>query len=103
MEITTNILLALVEKAKQSPLIGDYEEMKPDEHLYLRYLWALAREFKPKLIIEYGTWKGLSALHLAEGNPEGKVISIDDLSLAKQILLEKIICVLMLLILYKIV
>jgi len=85
LEITTDILLGLVEDAKQAPFVGDYEELNPDENLYLKYLWTLAKRIKPRLMVEYGTWKGLSALHLAEGNPEGKVITMENLSLAKKL------------------
>ena len=85
MEITTNDLVLLVNEAKKAPILGIYEGLNFDENLYLRYLWTLARKFKFKLMVEYGTWQGLSALQLAEGNPEGKVISIDNLCLASSL------------------
>ena len=82
MDITVNTLLSLVEEVKKAPILGDYEGLKHDQNLYLRYLWVLARKFKFKLMVEYGTWQGLSALQLAEGNLEGKVVTMDNLCLA---------------------
>lgn len=44
---------------------------------YYRYLYFLSVMIKPKLSVELGTWHGLSTACLADGNPEGKVITID--------------------------
>lgn len=85
MEITINTLLSLVEEVKKAPIVGSYEGLNHEQNLYLRYLWTLARKFKFKLMVEYGTWQGLSALQLAEGNPEGKVITMDNLCLANSL------------------
>jgi len=44
---------------------------------YYSFLYLVSREFKPKMMVEIGTYWGIGAIHLALGNPEGKVITID--------------------------
>lgn len=44
---------------------------------YYRYLYFLSYLLNPKLSIELGTWTGLSSACLADGNIDGKVITID--------------------------
>ncbi len=50
-------------------------------HLYHRFLFAWAEHIKPSLIVETGTDRGYSAIHLAMGRTSAKVISIDNRSL----------------------
>ncbi len=51
---------------------------------YYRFLYKLAQEMRPKMTLELGTHTGISAACLAEGYPEGKVITIDVASLCKE-------------------
>lgn len=44
---------------------------------YNLFLFRLARELKPGSMLETGTDRGRSAAHLAVGNPDGKVVTID--------------------------
>ena len=44
---------------------------------YYRFLYRLAQETKPRLSLELGTHTGISAACLAEGNPDGKVVTVD--------------------------
>jgi predicted O-methyltransferase YrrM len=45
---------------------------------YYRFLYRLAQFMKPKLSLELGTHTGISARCLAEGNPEGQVITVNN-------------------------
>ena len=45
--------------------------------VYYRFFYEFARTFCPKTTFEIGTCEGLSAAHLAAGNPEGTVITLD--------------------------
>lgn len=44
---------------------------------YYRFLYILAREMPAFLSVELGSREGLGAMCLAEGNPDGLVISLD--------------------------
>lgn len=45
--------------------------------VYYRFFYEFARAFRPRTIFEIGTCEGLSAAHLAAGNPDGTVITLD--------------------------
>lgn len=49
----------------------------PTTELYNRFLFEVARQYKPPLMLETGTDRGRSAAHLALGNPTGMVVTID--------------------------
>lgn len=44
---------------------------------FARILYRIARKFRPELMVELGTSLGISGAHLAMGNPEGKLITIE--------------------------
>lgn len=44
---------------------------------YYRLFWMIARELKPALSVELGSWQATGAAHLALGNPQGKVFTVD--------------------------
>jgi predicted O-methyltransferase YrrM len=44
---------------------------------YYSFLYLVSREFKPKVTVEIGTSWGFGATHLALGNPEGRVYTIE--------------------------
>lgn len=44
---------------------------------YNVFLYHLARQLQPKLVVETGTDRGRSAVHMAEGCPSARVVSID--------------------------
>ncbi len=44
---------------------------------YYSFLYLVSREFKPKIMVEIGTYQGLGSIHLALGNPEGRVTTIE--------------------------
>lgn len=50
---------------------------RDDSNPYYDFLYHLAQEMKPKIIVELGTWKGDSTCRLAYGAPEAKVITVD--------------------------
>jgi len=45
---------------------------------YYRFFYFLAKELKPKLIVELGTHTGISSACLAVGSPESRVITLDN-------------------------
>jgi len=45
---------------------------------YYRFLYLLAKEMKPQVMVELGTREGIGAMCMAEGNPDGRVIAIDN-------------------------
>ncbi len=44
---------------------------------YYSFLYLVSREFKPKAMVEIGTYQGLGSIHLALGNTGGKVTTIE--------------------------
>lgn len=61
-------------------LDGRYEEqvrIVGHTQPYYRLFWHLARTLRPKLSVELGSWQATAAAHLAAGNPQGNVITID--------------------------
>lgn len=44
---------------------------------YYKFLFLLARNLAPCFAVELGTWRGFSAMCLAEGNAGGTVLTID--------------------------
>lgn len=44
---------------------------------YYKMFWLIARIFRPKLSVELGSWRATAAAHLAAGNPNGTVLTID--------------------------
>jgi len=44
---------------------------------YYRFFYFLTKIMKPKLCVELGTHTGISSACLAEGNPQGKVITVN--------------------------
>lgn len=44
---------------------------------YYRFFYQLVKKFKPKTIVELGSWQGTSAAHFAGGCKETKVITVD--------------------------
>lgn len=45
--------------------------------VYYRFLYEFARDVRPAFSLEIGTCEGKSAAHLAAGNPEGLVVTLD--------------------------
>ncbi len=44
---------------------------------YYKMFWLIAKAFKPKFSVELGTYRAVAAGHLAVGNPDGIVYTID--------------------------
>lgn len=44
---------------------------------YYRLFFEIAREFKPRRVVELGSWRAIAAAHFAYGNPDAEVITID--------------------------
>ena len=61
------------------------KDMSFDPNPYYRFLYAIAYRYKPKVAVELGTSYGGGTQHLAYGNPEGVVYSIDNHQIAKNL------------------
>ncbi len=48
------------------------------QSLYYRFLRQLARVMKPKFSVEIGTYVATASAHMADGYPDGKVMTIDN-------------------------
>lgn len=76
------MLLSKVEEAlNDKSLPGTIENIIKRESAsgreYYCFLYNLARLVKPSLMVELGTWRGVSSMCLASGNAEGSVVTID--------------------------
>jgi predicted O-methyltransferase YrrM len=76
----------LISIALQEPSTGDawldarYQEDVPiigHTNPYYKLFWLIAKEFKPKFSVELGTYRGVTAGHIAVGNPDGLVYTVD--------------------------
>ena len=76
----------LVAVAMQEPHTGDawlddryMDDMAIIGHTnpYYKMFWLIAKEFKPKFSVELGTYRAVTAGHIAVGSPEGIVYTID--------------------------
>ena len=54
------------------------EEIHPQPVPYYKFFYHLSKLLKPKLCVELGTNRGVAAACLALGNPEGTVVTIDN-------------------------
>lgn len=67
-----------VARANERPqILKDLTEPAPTTLPYNVFFYELVKELKPALMLETGTDRGRSAAHLALGNPEGLMITID--------------------------
>jgi predicted O-methyltransferase YrrM len=55
---------------------------------FAKLLYQLSQYYQPKLILEFGTSLGIGTIHLAEGNPSSKVITIEGCSETQAIALQ---------------
>lgn len=44
---------------------------------YYRLFYHIAKEFKPKFVVELGSYRATAAAHFAMGNPQAQVVTID--------------------------
>lgn len=70
------------EFSKNPPPTGDQglDEIWEREEFrqpYYRFFHHLTKTLKPNIVLELGTWRGVSAAHFAAGNPDTRVITVD--------------------------
>jgi len=68
-------------------LLNDFEDEPTGDHFldsrydpnskYYRFFYQLTKRFKPKTLVELGSWQGTSAAYFAGGWKETKVITVD--------------------------
>ena len=56
----------------------ELQNIPADPNPYYYFLFLLARRRYPKVMVELGTLRGIGALHLGYGNPNGVVYSVDN-------------------------
>jgi len=66
-----------VAQDERPKILKDLTTPAPTTEAYNKFLFHLTKHLKPKLSLETGTDRGRSAAHLALGNPDGLVITID--------------------------
>lgn len=86
MKYSLKKIKALIEEAKDEPLTGDawlderYAEDIPiigHTNPYYILFFLIAEQYKPKCVVELGSWRATAAAHFAAANPETLVITID--------------------------
>jgi predicted O-methyltransferase YrrM len=77
---------ALIGEAMRDEPTGDpfldarYDEataQRGEPLYYYRFFYLFARKFKPRFSVELGAWRATCAAHMAGGNPDGVVVTID--------------------------
>jgi len=87
MKVDMQVVKQIVDEtnAHPDPTPDPYLNMRYDEYTklvghvnpYYRIFYNLARELKPQFSVELGAYWALTASHIAVGNPEGVVYTID--------------------------
>ena len=54
-----------------------YTQLVGHTNPYYRLFHLIAREYKPGLVVELGSYRATAAAHFALGNPAGQVVTID--------------------------
>lgn len=81
-----DVVKKLVEQSlKQEPTGNDWLDSRYNEQIwyvghtqpYYRLFYLIAKEFKPRLTVELGSWQATAAAHFAVGNPAGRVVTVD--------------------------
>lgn len=76
----------LIEQSlKEEPTGDDWLDSRYNEQVhwightnpYYKLFYLIAKELKPELTVELGSWQATGAAHFAAGNPEGQVITCD--------------------------
>ena len=44
---------------------------------YYKFFWMIAQRFKPRFVVELGSWRAYGAAHFAGGCPSSQVVTID--------------------------
>lgn len=57
--------------------VGKLVKQRTHSKKQLEFLYRMARYFKPKTILEFGTAAGISMLYLGKGSPESRLISME--------------------------
>ncbi len=57
--------------------VGELVRKRSHHRSQLEVLYRLAKYFKPKTILEFGTAAGISTLYLGKGSPDSKIITME--------------------------
>lgn len=86
MNFTLNSIKELIDEAMLEQPTGNYfldtryqEQVSIIGHTnpYYKLFYLIAQKYRPGLSVELGSWQATAAAHLAIGNPDGQVITID--------------------------
>ena len=68
----------LLKDFKDVPTGNEFLDNRNDPNSkYYRFFYQLTKKFKPKIVVELGSWQGTSAAYFAGGNATTKVITVD--------------------------
>jgi predicted O-methyltransferase YrrM len=62
---------------RRASWLKELPEATDPASLYYRFLYEWCRRTQPAVTVEIGCYQGVSAAHMAAGNPEGRVWTID--------------------------
>lgn len=65
------------EYIEKKTTVGKLVKERTHSKKQLEFLYRIARHFKPKTILEFGTAAGISTLYLGKGSPESRLISME--------------------------
>ena len=86
MKFTLDDVRRVIGRALEDEPTGDpfldarYDEttaQRGEPLYYYRFFYLFAMEFKPRFSVELGAWQATCAAHMAGGNPDGVVVTID--------------------------
>ena len=76
--MTITAIKKLLKEFKDEPTGNEFLDNRNDPNSkYYRFFYQLTKKFKPKVVVELGSWQGTSAAYFAGGNPDTLVITVD--------------------------
>jgi len=76
--MTIAAIKKLLKTFKDEPTGNEFLDNRYDPNSrYYRFFYQFTKTFKPKVVVELGSWQGTSAAYFAGGNPGTLVITVD--------------------------
>jgi predicted O-methyltransferase YrrM len=76
--MTIAAIKKLLKEFKDEPTGNEFLDNRYDPNSkYYRFFYQFNKLFKPKVVVELGSWQGTSAAYFAGGNPDTLVITVD--------------------------
>ena len=76
--MTIAAIKKLLKNFKDEPTENEFLDNRNDPNSkYYRFFYQFTKTFKPKVVVELGSWQGTSAAYFAGGNHDTLVITVD--------------------------